>query len=78
MSDTRPNREPDSPLSALEPRGEFVMRHIGPRDEDVAKMLREIGYSTLDELIEATLPPSIRVDEPLDLPPPRSETAPRR
>ena len=73
MSETRPNQKPDSPLSALEPRGEFVMRHIGPRDEDVAEMLAEIGFSTLDELIRATLPPSIRIDEPLDLPEPRSE-----
>ena len=63
----------DSPLYELEDHGEFVMRHIGPRKEDVDIMLEAVGASSLDELISSTLPPSIQIDEPLDLPEPRTE-----
>lgn len=58
----------DSPLYGLEDHGEFIMRHIGPRDEDVETMLEEIGVASLDDLISGTLPPSIQLNEPLDLP----------
>jgi glycine dehydrogenase len=63
----------DSPLHGLEDHGEFIMRHIGPRDEDINIMLEEIGVSSLDELIASTLPPSIQLGEPLDLPAAKSE-----
>lgn len=63
-----------SPLSQLEDNSEFIMRHIGPRDEHVEHMLAQIGVSTLDELIASTLPLSIQTDEPLDLPDALSET----
>jgi glycine dehydrogenase len=63
----------DTPLSGLEDHGEFIMRHIGPRDEDVATMLEKIGASSLDELISSTLPPSIQIKEPLDLPEAKTE-----
>jgi len=62
-----------TPLYELEDHGEFIMRHIGPRDEHVATMLDEIGVSSLDELISSTLPPSIQTSEPLDLPEARTE-----
>ncbi|MCJ7814952.1 MAG: hypothetical protein MUP31_02775, partial [Xanthomonadales bacterium] len=68
MSKNMPTSFDDSPLYGLEDHGEFIMRHIGPRDEDVAIMLGEIGVSSLDELIASTLPPSIQTSEPLDLP----------
>ncbi|MDH3925210.1 MAG: aminomethyl-transferring glycine dehydrogenase [Xanthomonadales bacterium] len=63
----------DMPLSGLEDHDEFIMRHIGPRDEHVAHMLNEIGVSSLDELISGTLPPSIQINQPLDLPPSKTE-----
>jgi len=62
-----------TPLYELEDHGEFIMRHIGPRDEQVATMLEEIGVSSLDELISSTLPPSIQTSEPLDLPAAQTE-----
>ena len=40
--------------------GEFVARHIGVRPEDQAKMLAEIGYASLDDLIDAAVPAGIR------------------
>jgi glycine dehydrogenase len=46
----------------------FVHRHLGPREWDVDEMLKEIGLSTLDELINKTVPPSIRLKKPLELP----------
>jgi glycine dehydrogenase len=46
----------------------FVHRHLGPRERDVEEMLKTIGLSSLDELINKTVPPSIRLKKPLDLP----------
>ena len=42
----------ETPLTALEDHDEFIMRHIGPRDEHVAKMLETIGVSSVEELFE--------------------------
>ena len=52
---------------------QFITRHIGPRPEDVAEMLKVIGVKSVDELIEQTVPESIRLKEVLDLPAPLSE-----
>ncbi|SCZ71208.1 aminomethyl-transferring glycine dehydrogenase [Epibacterium ulvae] len=41
-------------------------RHIGPTPKEMADMLKVIGFKTLDELIDATVPPAIRQKEPLD------------
>ncbi|HEY4703127.1 MAG TPA: glycine dehydrogenase (aminomethyl-transferring), partial [Streptosporangiaceae bacterium] len=52
---------------------DFARRHIGPSADEQQRMLEAIGYSTLDELTEAALPPSATA-VPLDLPPALSET----
>jgi glycine dehydrogenase len=46
----------------------FIKRHNGPREEEVDLMLKKIGVASLDELIEKTVPPSIRLKAPLNLP----------
>src|SRR5918996_804003 len=51
----------------------FVSRHIGPADEDVKEMLATLGFGSLDELVDATVPAAIRLRRPLDLPPAQSE-----
>ncbi len=51
----------------------FVQRHIGPRHEDIQAMLTSLGYDTLDAFIDAVVPEGIRLRQPLDLPPNRSE-----
>lgn len=51
----------------------FADRHIGPRGGETAHMLSVVGYATLDDLIDAAVPASIRTDRPLDLPAARSE-----
>lgn len=45
----------------------FASRHIGPRPEDAKSMLDEVGFNSIDELISATIPQSIRLSAPLDL-----------
>ena len=51
----------------------FVRRHIGPDEAEVARMLEALGYGSLDELIDATVPASIRLNRTLALGPERSE-----
>ncbi|HET6243310.1 MAG: aminomethyl-transferring glycine dehydrogenase [Bacteroidetes bacterium] len=46
----------------------FVSRHNGPREKEISFMLDRIGVSSLDELIEQTIPGSIRLKKPLNLP----------
>ena len=45
----------------------FVNRHIGPRDHEIEMMLKKIGASSLDELINQVVPSGIRMKEPLKL-----------
>ena len=45
----------------------FVMRHIGPRDHEIQEMLEILGVSTLDELMNQTVPENIRLKKPLNL-----------
>jgi glycine dehydrogenase len=53
---------------------DFAARHIGPSPADVKKMLNVIGAASLDELIDQTIPSSIRQTTPLNLGPALSET----
>ena len=50
-----------------------MWRHIGPRPEDIENMLKVVGVSSLDELIEQTVPESIRLKKTLYLPAPLTE-----
>lgn len=48
-------------------------RHIGPSPSEIAEMLATMGASSLDALIDETVPKSIRQKEPLDFGKPLSE-----
>ncbi|MEE2953435.1 MAG: aminomethyl-transferring glycine dehydrogenase [Pseudomonadota bacterium] len=48
-------------------------RHIGPSPSEVAAMLELLGASSLDALIDETVPASIRQEAPLDFGPPMTE-----
>ena len=37
----------------------FSSRHIGPRNNDISKMLKVVGCDTLDQLIQKTVPKNI-------------------
>jgi len=53
----------------------FAQRHIGPSPADTTAMLETIGVSSLDELIQQTVPPSIRMKRKLRIPAGESEAA---
>jgi glycine dehydrogenase len=61
------------PLSTLTHADRFAARHIGPTPDDVRAMLRELGYETLDALIDAVVPDDIRLKKPFNLPAAKSE-----
>ena len=46
---------------------DFESRHIGPREEEVKPMLQKIGVSSIDELIDKTVPAGIRLKKPIEL-----------
>jgi glycine dehydrogenase len=53
----------------------FLARHVGPRPSDLPDMLAAVGVGSLTELVDRVVPPRIRSNEALDLPPGLSETA---
>ena len=61
------------PLDAVEMRDDFASRHIGPTPRDIEAMLEVIGVPTLDDLLDRTVPASIRHDERLALDPALTE-----
>jgi glycine dehydrogenase len=52
-----------------------VDRHIGPDESQIGWMLDAIGVESLDALLDAVVPPTIRSDQPLRLPPAMDETS---
>lgn len=52
---------------------EFQQRHNGPNESQTEEMLSAIGVNTIDELIDRTVPPGIRMKGELNLPPAMSE-----
>ena len=56
------------PSPSLEPGDKFVQRHIGPNAGETAQMLHDLGFATLDGLIDAVVPAGIRLPKPLQLP----------
>jgi glycine dehydrogenase len=52
---------------------EFSDRHIGPNELETVEMLKEIGMSSLDELINKTIPTAIHLNGDLEVTPAMSE-----
>ncbi|MDN3205100.1 aminomethyl-transferring glycine dehydrogenase [Algoriphagus sediminis] len=46
----------------------FESRHNGPTEAEIAVMLEKIGASSIEELINQTVPESIQLTKPMDLP----------
>ncbi len=65
---TAPAADPLRPLDT------FARRHLGANPAEVAQMLDLVGYPTLDALIDAAVPPAIRLGRPLALPAALSES----
>ncbi len=53
----------------------FADRHIGVNEEQIQEMLQVLGLASLDELIDQTVPPAIRLNRLLQLPSAQSESA---
>lgn len=47
---------------------EFIQRHIGPNASETNQMLKAIGAPSLEVLIEKTIPASIRLKKPMNIP----------
>ena len=46
----------------------FESRHLGPNEQEIAKMLNQLQLGSLEELIAQTLPDAIRLKKPMALP----------
>jgi glycine dehydrogenase len=66
-------QRPGNRSEGLEPFEDFLRRHVGPSHEDQDGMLKVLGYETLDGLVDAAVPGSVRSLGTLDLPPAVSE-----
>ena len=62
-------------LSQLQDPASFLSRHLGPDADEQHAMLDSLGLASRAELIEQTVPPGIRFNQPLDLPPALDEEA---
>jgi glycine dehydrogenase len=54
--------------SSIDPEGRFLDRHVGPDGDEINSMLESLGLASLDEMVDATVPASIRMEGELDLP----------
>jgi glycine dehydrogenase len=52
-----------SATSIFRPLDTFAPRHIGPREDDVSQMLSFLGYKSMEEFVNATVPSDIRISE---------------
>jgi len=62
-------------MTELSTQNEFIARHIGPREADIAAMLQSLGYDSLEALSASVIPESIKGTSVLDLPAGQSEAA---
>src|SRR5436190_24253940 len=53
---------------------EFTGKHIGPDEKETLQMLETIGTDNLEDLINSTVPPAIRMKKTLNLPAAISES----
>jgi glycine dehydrogenase len=64
------NKTPELFLENPDP---FIRRHVGPRPEDTSRMLTAMDLADLEELVQKTVPSSIRLQQPLEIGAPHSE-----
>ena len=60
-------------LEELEQKQDFIRRHIGPSPAQVSDMLSALEVSSVQELIDQTVPASIRLEQPLTVGQSRTE-----
>ena len=52
---------------------DFIRRHIGPSNNEQQKMLKELNFNSLDDLINSTVPDKIQFKGELNIGEPNSE-----
>ena len=52
---------------------DFIKEHIGPSDEDQLEIIKELGFNSLDNLIDKTVPENIQFRDKLSIGDPNSE-----
>jgi glycine dehydrogenase len=72
-TDSHADSTPTEPSALLRPSDTFVRRHVGPNAHEIAAMLQTLGLDSLDELVDKTVPESIRLKKALKLGEPRGE-----
>ena len=60
-------------LTTLEQNDAFISRHVGPSSQEQQQMLSSLGLTSMEALIDQTVPSNIRVDGLLDLPMSKNE-----
>jgi glycine dehydrogenase len=73
MPDTPARSRTRETLDQLEDHDAFERRHVGPDPEDQAEMLRELGYASRAQLIDAVIPAAIRRRAPMQIGAPLAE-----
>ena len=54
-------------LSELSNKNEFTQRHIGPSETEQSEMLKELGFSNLDDLAKQVVPKTILDTKTMDI-----------
>ncbi|MDR2009546.1 MAG: aminomethyl-transferring glycine dehydrogenase [Bacteroidales bacterium] len=52
---------------------DFSKRHIGPRESEYSEMLKKVGVSSINELMDQIIPPAIRLKEDIIIDAPLTE-----
>jgi glycine dehydrogenase len=61
------------PFDPFQPPDLFVDRHLGSGDHEIREMLETLGFDSIEDLVDAVVPASIRASRPLDMGEPRGE-----
>lgn len=56
------------------PTDQFIGRHVGSQGRDKQIMLEKVGFKTIDDLVDSTVPKAIRLHQNLNLDEPMSES----
>lgn len=73
MYDQKNSLDFSTPYSALSSQQEFTARHIGPDAHEQDVMLKELGFSSLEEMASKVIPKNIRINKAVDVGPGVSE-----
>eukprot|EP01118_Nematostelium_gracile_P006667 TRINITY_DN2146_c0_g1_i1.p1 TRINITY_DN2146_c0_g1~~TRINITY_DN2146_c0_g1_i1.p1 ORF type:complete len:996 (-),score=316.87 TRINITY_DN2146_c0_g1_i1:41-3028(-) len=74
ISNVPSTRSSSTSQDPFKPLDSFVRRHIGPREEQIKKMLGTLGYPSLDHMTNENVPKNIQMNRSLKVGPERGES----